>query len=128
MKLVIVVIWILLFILSFFDSLWIMYKKDFNLRYLCICLWILEYELIVKVYIIVYCFVMIVFLFILILFCYFLIFKVLKWDLLDLVVDEVEKNSMKRFLKFFVFLVVVFCVFCLLFVCFFMYVIVIIDV
>ena len=127
-KLVIVVIWILSFILSFPDSLWTMYKKDPNSRYPCTRPWTLEHESTVKAYIIAHCLVMIVFPSILISFCYLSILKVLKWDLSDPAVDEAEKNSMKRLLKLLVSLAAAFCALCLPFACFFMYVTAITDV
>ena len=127
-KLVIVVIWILSFILSFPDSLWTMYKKDPSSRYPCTRPWTLEQESTVKAYIIAHCLVMIVFPSILISFCYLSILKVLKWDLSDPAIDEAEKNSMKRLLKLLVSLAAAFCALCLPFACFFMYVTAITDV
>lgn len=123
--LVIVLIWLMAFILSFPDSLWTVYKTDRTFassRYPCTRPWTLDHESTVKVYIIAHCLVMIVLPSILISFCYLSILKVLKWNLADPGIDEAEKNNMKRLLKLLVSLAVAFCVLCLPFACFFLYV------
>ena len=76
-----------------------------------------------NVYIITHCVILIVLPSILILFCYLSILKVLKWDLSDPVIDEADKNNMRRLLMLLVSLAVAFCILCLPFASFFLYVV-----
>ena len=121
--LVITVIWLMAFILSFPDSLWTEYNTaHISDMYPCTRPWTLNHEVPVKVYIISHCLVLIVLPSILISFCYLSILKVLKWNLADPVTDEADKNNMKRLLKLLFSLAVAFCVLCLPFAGFFLYV------
>ena len=123
---VIVFIWVLAIILTLPDSLWTEYSRDLTLgssRYPCIRPWTLDHESTVKIYIITHCVILIVLPSILISFCYLSILKVLKWDLSDPVIDEADKNNMRRLLKLLVSLAVAFCILCLPFASFFLYVV-----
>ncbi|KAL9988562.1 hypothetical protein ACROYT_G003020 [Oculina patagonica] len=125
MGIVIALIWLMAFILSFPDSLWTEYSRDDDLassRYPCIRPWTLDHESTVKVYIVTHCIILIVLPSVLISFCYLSILKVLKWDLADPAVDEADKNNMRRLLKLLVSLAVAFCILCLPFASFFLYV------
>ena len=122
---VIAFIWVFAVILTLPDSLWTEYRRDHTLgssRYPCIRPWTLDHESTVKTYIITHCVILIVLPSILISFCYLSILKVLKWDLSDPVIDEVDKINMRRLLKLLVSLAVAFCILCLPFASFFLYV------
>ena len=120
---VITLIWLMAFILSLPDSLWTKYNTAHTSDvYPCTRPWTLNHELKVKAYIISHCLVLIVTPSILISFCYLSVLKVLKWDLADPVIDEADKNNMKKLLKLLVSLAVAFCLLCLPFAGFFLYV------
>ena len=121
--LVITLIWLMAFILTLPDSLWTKYDATHaSHKYPCTRPWTLNPKLNVKAYIISHCLVMIVLPSILISFCYLSVLKVLKWDLADPVIDEADKNNMRRLLKLLVSLAVAFCLLCLPFAGFFLYV------
>ena len=120
---VITLIWLMAFILSLPDSLWTKYNTAHTSDvYPCTRPWTLNHELKVKVYIISHCLVLIVTPSILISFCYLSVLKELKWDLADPVIDDADKNNMKKLLKLLVSLAVAFCLLCLPFAGFFLYV------
>ena len=124
-SIVIALIWFMAFILSFPDSLWTEYNRNYtpaSSRYPCVRPWTLDHESTVKVYIVAHCIILIVLPSLLICFCYLSILKVLKWDLADPAVDEANKNNMRRLLKLLVSLAVAFCILCLPFASFFLYV------
>ena len=122
-SLVITLIWLLAFILSFPDSLWTKYNTVHTSdMYPCIRPWTLNHELPVKIYIISHCLVLIVLPSILISFCYLSVLKTLKWNLADPVIVATDKNNMKRLLRLLFSLAVAFCLLCLPFAGFFLYV------